>query len=273
MTSAASNFTGSIPENYDRGLGPNIFLPYAEDMARRCACFAPERVLEIAAGTGILSERLRATLPETALLNVTDLNSPMLAIARGKLKGALGVEFNEADACDLPFPDADFDLAVCQFGVMFFPDKARHFRETRRVLRRRGRYIFTVWDAFDVNPFAQIAHDTIAGFFATDPPGFYKVPFGYRDIPVILAALNAGGFANASAEIVTLESPIADARLFARGLVLGNPVIEEIRARGASAPEKVIDALASALEREFGSGPSAKMPLQAIAFTAAAGEV
>ena len=268
MTNAAlTQFTGSIPEYYDKGLGPHIFAPFAEDMAQRVSALSPRHVLEIAAGTGILSERLRAALPATAALLVSDLNPPMLEIAKAKLAGASGVVFQQADACAMPFSNAAFDCAVCQFGVMFFPDKDLSFREVRRVLRPGGAYLFNVWDDFAFNAFARIASETIASFFTSDPPGFYKVPFGYARLDPIKALLEAAGYRRLSFETVRLEQRISDVRAFAQGLVLGSPIVEEIRARGTAEPQAIIEKLNAAFENEFGAR-SGRMELQAIVVSA-----
>jgi ubiquinone/menaquinone biosynthesis C-methylase UbiE len=145
MSDRAADFTGSIPAFYDHGLGPVFFTDFADDIARRVAATAPLRVLEIAAGTGIVTRRLRDILPVEAHLTATDLNPPMLEVARGKFRPDETIEFQPADATALPFPEASFDALVCQFGVMFFPDKDKGFREAHRVLVSKGRCVFSVW--------------------------------------------------------------------------------------------------------------------------------
>jgi SAM-dependent methyltransferase len=173
MSESAASFVGEIPEEYDRGLGPIIFADFAIDMARRVAAAGPMRVLETAAGTGIVTRLLRDLLPAEVHLTATDLNAPMLAIASGKFRPEERVEFRTADATALPFPDGAFDAVACQFGVMFFPDKDASFREARRILAPGGRYVFSVWDAHQRNSFGRIAHEVAASFFPADPPGFY----------------------------------------------------------------------------------------------------
>ncbi len=113
MTTQASNFTGNIPKLYDENLGPRIFLPYARDMARRVVETAPEDVLEIAAGTGILSRELKDALPQGSHLTISDLNPPMLEVARTKFKAQEHIEIRQADATALPFNDATFDVVCC----------------------------------------------------------------------------------------------------------------------------------------------------------------
>jgi len=178
----AAGFVGGIPDHYDRGLGPMIFADYAADIARRVVASGPSRVLETASGTGIVTRRLRDCLRPGARLTATDLNPPMLAVARGKFRPGEQVEFRPADATALPFPDGAFDAVACQFGVMFFPDKDRSYREARRVLAPGGRYVFSVWDSHRHNPFGRIADEIARGFFPADPPPFYRVPFGHHQI-------------------------------------------------------------------------------------------
>src|SRR5581483_3722479 len=134
MQRDTTSFSGSIPEHYDAGLGPMIFVDYADDMSRRAAGLRPERVLETAAGTGIVSRRLRDHLPPATQLVSTDLSPAMIEIAKAKFKSSETIVFQPADATALPFPDASFDAVVCQFGVMFYPDKDKSYSEVHRVL-------------------------------------------------------------------------------------------------------------------------------------------
>jgi ubiquinone/menaquinone biosynthesis C-methylase UbiE len=266
MNSDAASFTGNIPQEYDRGLGPAIFVDYAADMARRLAALAPQpaHVLELAAGTGIVTRRLRDALPPATALTATDLNPPMLDIARTRFRPGEPVAFQPADATDLPFADGAFDAVVCQFGVMFFPDKDRSYREVHRVLAPGGRYLFNVWDSHRHNPFGRIAHEVAGSFFPADPPRFYQVPFGYHAIDPIKESLIGAGFADIKVHVVALKKEIPDVAAFARGLVYGNPMIEEIRARGGAQPDQIVGALAKALWHEFAA--PGWMPLQAIVF-------
>ena len=267
MLDDAAGFTGTIPEHYDRGLGPIIFVDYAAEMAKRVAAGNPTRVLETAAGTGIVTRRIRDALPPRVGLTATDLNAPMLEIARTKFRPGEEVEFQPADAMALPFPDGGFDAVVCQFGIMFFPDRETSYHEVHRVLAPGGRYLFSVWDAHRYNPFGRIAQEVGARFFPVDPPQFYTVPFSCHRIDPIRDAVADAGFADFEAAVVRLDKEIPDTAAFARGLVFGNPLIDQIRARGGVAPERIVEALVEDLRREFGADPG-HMPLQAIMFSA-----
>ncbi len=267
MSSDAAGFIGNIPQHYDRGLGPHIFEDYAIDIAQRVAAGNPARVLETAAGTGLVTRKLRDALPAGARLTATDLNPPMLEVARAKFGAGEQVEFQPADAGALPFADASFDAVVCQFGLMFFPDKPKSYSEVFRVLAPGGRYVFSVWDSHRYNLFGRIAHEVPARFFPADPPQFYKVPFSCHQIDPVKELLIAAGFSDIGIAVVAFEKEIPDATIFARGLVYGNPLIDQIRSRGDVEPELIVDAMVQTLRREFGADPG-RMPLQAIVFSA-----
>jgi ubiquinone/menaquinone biosynthesis C-methylase UbiE len=267
MSGRQAEFIGEIPQNYDSGLGPVLFAGYAVDMARRAASLGgtPARVLETAAGSGILTRRLRDALPARAHLTATDLNAPMLEVARTKFRADEDVVFQTADATALPFPDGSFDTVVCQFGVMFYPNKDQGYREAHRVLAPGGRYLFSVWDSHRHNPFGRIAHEVIGSFFPADPPSFYEVPFSYHVIDPIKESLLVAGFGEIKVSVDRLHRPVADFAAFARGIVFGNPVFDQIRQRGGAAPSEVQQAIATAMRQEFGGEP-AVVPLQAIVF-------
>lgn len=269
MSQSASQFVGEIPQNYDTCLGPIFFEDYAADLARRVAALAPARVLELAAGTGILSRRLRDALPQTTELLVTDLNPPMLEVARTKFAAGETVAFQPADAMDLPFGADEFDAVACQFGAMFFPDKVAAFRETARVLRPGGRYLFNTWGSMAENPVSEIAYALVTEIFASDPPGFLKVPFSYCDPGAVCGDLEAAGFRETAFEALTFEKEVPDWTRFARGLIFGNPMVDEIRARGQTDPETVVVELAARMEARWGASPSA-VPLKASIFSAIA---
>jgi ubiquinone/menaquinone biosynthesis C-methylase UbiE len=272
VTDAHAAFQGSIPEAYDAFLGPAVMEPYALDLAARLTAFAGERsrVLEVACGTGIVTRRLRERLPESARLVATDLNPPMLEFARRKLAAIPGIEWRPADACVLPFPDGSFDLLVCQFGLMFVPDKPAALREARRVLGPGGTFLLNVWDSLEKNRFALLAHETIAGFFPGDPPAFYQVPFGLHRPEELRALLEGAGFAEVRVEPVALRGESPSARDLARGLVEGNPVSQAIRDRGTVEIGTVAAAVEKAVARELGDRP-VRIPLHALVATARAG--
>lgn len=258
-SAADARFVDSVPEMYDRHLGPLLFTAFARDLAGRLATVepGPAKVLEIAAGTGILTEQIAQQLPAAKIV-ATDLNPPMLAVAQKRLKpydAGDRLEWREADATTLPFPDESFDAVACQFGVMFFPDKPRAATEACRVLKPGGRWLFNVWGSLPENPIARIAHETITGFFADDPPQFYEVPFSMHDGATTRDLVTAGGFTDVTVVPVAITTEAPTARHAAIGLVRGNPVQAAIEERGTVGVDEIIEAVAAALARALGDEP------------------
>jgi ubiquinone/menaquinone biosynthesis C-methylase UbiE len=261
-------FAGSIPALYNRYLGPLIFEPYASDLAARVASAPAERVLETACGTGVLTRALAASLPGAATIIATDLNQPMLDFAAAT-PGVERIQWRQADALALPFPDRSFDVVACQFGAMFFPDKVTGYREARRVLRPDGRFVFSVWDRIEDNEFTDVATAAVAALFPRDPPSFlHRVPHGYHDSEEIRAEVAAAGFLRIDIETVTHRSRAASPREAAIGLCQGTPLRSEIEARDRSRLDEATDAAEAALAARFGPGPI-DGKIQALVITAA----
>lgn len=248
-------FAGSIPELYDRFMVPMIFQTYATEMAERIAALKPQRLLETAAGTGVLTRGIAARLPDTVIV-ATDLNQPMLDPAAKQLNSK-SVEWRQADAQSLPFGDQEFDAVVCQFGVMFFPDKVQAYRETRRVLRHGQPFIFTAWDHIGRNELVTVVSDALEEMFPDDPPRFMeRTPHGYHDVNQIRLHLTAAGFANVAIDSVVRRSRANTAYDAAVGYCQGSPWRAEIEARGgATGLQKATQHAADALTRRFGNGP------------------
>ena len=267
MATEDALFAGSIPELYERFLLPLIFDPYAEDLIRRIVQRTPASVLEVAAGTGAVTRKMMLRLPTDTHIMATDLNQGMIDQARRQCKAA-NIEWRQADAMNLPFPDASFDLVVCQFGAMFFPDKARAFGEAHRVLRPRGAFLFNVWDTLDRNEFARTVHDTVAARFPHDPPRFLaRTPYGYNDLATIRRDLAEGGFTAIEHAVVPSRSHAPSARIPATAFCQATPLRAEIEARGNL--DETTGAVECALERHFGNG-IIEGQIQAIVFSCVA---
>jgi SAM-dependent methyltransferase len=248
-------FTDAISVIYDRYLVPLMFEPYADALARRLVPIGPRRVLEIAAGTGVVTRALATALPETTSIIATDLNKSMLdqAVAVGTSRP---VDWCRADALQLPFDDGEFDAVVCQFGVMFFTDKPKAFAEARRVLRDGGVFLFSVWDRIEENEFADIVSETAKALFPDDPPSMMsRTPHGYFERDRIERDLVLGGFTRAPKFETVAERSRADSALVpAIAYCQGTPVRRELEARGASRVAEVTEAAARAIRQRFGEG-------------------
>ncbi|MNX83296.1 Demethylmenaquinone methyltransferase [compost metagenome] len=262
-------FAGPIPQVYEQYLVPLIFDPYARDMTRRVASLAPGAVLEIAAGTGVVTRHLADKLPAAVSIVSTDLSQAMLDHAM-TLGTSRAVTWRQADAMSLPFPDGAFDAVVCQFGAMFFPDKAIAFAEANRVLRPGGTFLFNVWDRIEENEFADCVSQAMAGLFPKDPPQFMvRVPHGYYDQAVIASALLKGGFADSiQFDTVAMQSRGESPRTVATAYCQGTPLRNELEGRDASILGAATDVAAAAIEKRFGSGQvSGKIQAHVVAAT------
>jgi SAM-dependent methyltransferase len=248
------SFAGSIPSLYDTHLVPLIFEPYAADLLARLDGRPASRLLELAAGTGVVTRALAAGLPESTRIVATDLNPAMLERAR-----AVGtrrpVEWQEANAQQLPFPDRAFDVVVCQFGVMFF-DKAKALAEVRRVLQPGGVFVFNVWDRIEENEFADTVTTALGTLFPAAPPRFMaRTPHGYHDLGAIRRDLASAGFAAPPAiDTVAARSRAASARIPAIAYCQGTPLRNEIEAIDPARLGEATDAASEALARRFGRG-------------------
>lgn len=246
-------FAGSIPNLYDSHLVPLIFEPYAADLKNRVGSLKVSRILEVAAGTGVVTRAL-ATLPNEGLSIVaTDLNQGMLDHA-ASVGAVRPVKWQQADAMALPFADGEFDAVVCQFGAMFFPDKPRAFSEARRVLRPGGVFIFNVWDALSENEFADTVTSALEEVFPLDPPRFLaRTPHGYHDKAIIESDLAAGGFTTrAGIHTVRATSRARSPMVAAFAYCQGTPLRNEIEARDASLLDQATVVAARAIASRFG---------------------
>ncbi|ESX49630.1 class I SAM-dependent methyltransferase [Mesorhizobium sp. C416B] len=253
MSETDKVFAGSIPENYDRYMVPLIFEPFAADLARRAASLSPGAVLEVAAGTGVVTRALAPKLSPGASYIVTDLNQPMLDYAASRQAPDSRIQWRQADALALPFEDAAFDLVCCQFGAMFFPDRAAGYREAKRVLKTGGHFLFNVWDRIEENVFANDVTNALAEIFPNDPPRFLaRTPHGYNDTALIRGELEAAGFSRVVIDTRAEQSRASSPRLPAVAYCQGTPLRNEIEARGKL--EAATDHAASVIAARHGSG-------------------
>ena len=255
MLEADKVFAGSIPENYDRYMVPLIFESYAADLAQRAAVLSPNAVLEIAAGTGVVTRALAPKLSPAARYTVTDLNQPMLDYAASRQGPDSRIAWRQADAMALPFENAAFDLVCCQFGAMFFPDRPSAYREARRVLKPGGHFLFSVWDRIEENAFANDVTNALAKIFPNDPPRFLaRTPHGYHDTALIRSDLDEAGFSHVEIETRAEQSRAPSPRIPAVAYCQGTLLRNEIEAREAGKLQAATDDAEAMIARRHGRG-------------------
>ena len=265
MGAETTRFVDSVPALYDRYLGPVLFGPYARELASRMP--AAKNVLEIAAGTGRLTRRLLAVMAPDSIVVATDLNQPMLDEARKHIDDTR-VQWEVADAQELPFAKATFDAVLCQFGLMFVPDKLLALHEMRRVLRPGGTALVSVWNAMERNAAQQLVHELACSAFPVDPPRFLETPFSMSDRDRLAVLATDAGFAAVRVDTVARIADAPVAADFATGLVRGNPLWHQLVERGVDA-QAFESQVTAALVDKFGDSPC-RSPLSAHVLTAIA---
>lgn len=235
---------------YDRALGPAVFEPFAVRLAARVAEREPRRILEVAAGTGVLTRELVRLLP-TATVVATDLNEAMVRFGAQRVPQA---EWLPADAMSLPLDDGDFDVVACQFGAMFFPDRVAGYAEARRVIRPGGALMFNVWAEVERHSYERAIVAALRRVFPEDPPTFLEsVPHGYADRAQIEEDVRAAGFAEIAAETVEVSSEVTSTAELIAGYCEGTPLRSELASRGDLA--QLAPRLIAEVEHILGPGP------------------
>ncbi|MGF6768239.1 SAM-dependent methyltransferase [Paraburkholderia sp. GAS199] len=247
-----AQFGDALAKFYEEHMVPMVFRPYAQEMTSRAIAASPESVLEIAAGTGVVTALLSAQLAPEAALVATDISQSMMNVARKH--SAPRVHWQAADAHSLPFKDESFDVIVCQFGVMFFSEKAKAYAEINRVLRRGGRFIFSVWAGTKDNDLVATVNNAVGELFPEWPLEFLEsIPHGYHDYAAIRSDLKGGGFTGEprfDAVASTSEAPSASHA--AAAYCKGTPLRNEIEARGAGQMEAALRKAEQAVREKFG---------------------
>jgi ubiquinone/menaquinone biosynthesis C-methylase UbiE len=261
--SSITAFAGSVPKNYDRYLGPVLFEPYALDVAERLKNDNLKEVLELACGTGRVTKHLATLIAEEGQLVATDLNADMLALAETNVISSK-IKWQVADAQELPFDDNGFDHVVCQFGVMFFPDKQKAFAEAHRVLQPGGKFLFSVWDQLEHNPPIFIIQKVMDAMFGEDAPDFMKKgPHSFFGKVIIKQFLTDAGFQSIHLDVVQKTGVYSSPDDLVTGFVDGSPLSSFLekhpRSVKSELKQKLHEELTAEVER-YGK----QVPLQAI---------
>jgi SAM-dependent methyltransferase len=170
---------------YEQNFVPSLFQPWSPVIIEACGAEAGDRVLDIACGSGVVTRELARGHGDDSKLSGLDISAGMIEVARSRQPG---VDWQVGDACALPYPDNCFERVLCQFGLMFFPDRIQALREMQRVSKPGGRIAILVWNGLDDNPgFAEMVAilQRMAGTRAADA---LRAPFCLGE-PALLAEL------------------------------------------------------------------------------------
>jgi len=250
-----SSFSADVAAFYESTLVPLIFEGYAEDLAARVALLEPSSVLEVACGTGVVTRALASALPESCAITATDLNQAMVAHAEG-VGTSRPVRWRQASVDRLPYADDCFDVVVCQFSAMFFPEREAAYGEVRRVLRPGGRFLFSVWRGIEDNEFADVVTQAVGTLFPDDPPLFLaRTPHGHGHPDEIEREVRAAGFEDCSMIRRDDVSRASGPEVPSVAYVQGTPLRNELQARDAEGLSRATEVAAEAIRARFGDGP------------------
>ena len=238
------HLTHSAAQKYDNHSVPAMFTPLAR--ATLDNMFLPEgaHIIDVACGTGALTREIAKRLPGRGRIVGADLNETMIDLARQRHPSdGHDATYVASDVCELPFEDAGFDLAFCQQGLQFFPDKPAALAEIRRVLKTGGKLKLTCWSA--VSPFNSALSDALAEHVGEAASNRAKAPFSFRDGETITELLEITGFAVEAHQIIVLERRFED--LFEQIMAL--PVEKDLSNAGHAITRTVVEDVATALQK------------------------
>lgn len=260
-------FTGDIPTNYDRYLGPMLFEPYAEDIVSRMQKDQAKNILELACGTGRVTRHLASLVGEDGRVVATDLNADMIEVGKTKVHSHK-ITWQVADAQQLPFNDMSFDHVVCQFGMMFFPDKLKACKEVYTVLQKKGKFIFNTWDSLEHNLHSHIVQKVLKDIMKDDAPDFMeKGPFSMYNKDEINELLEEAGFNHIQIEIVQKIAHYESDDNIIKGFLLGSPLAVFINKLNEELRETIKERVAQEIVNSFGKGHH-EFPMQALVCSA-----
>ncbi len=256
------SFTGSVPEHYEKYLGPLFFEPYAVEISKRIDPKSLHLAVELACGTGRVTRLIREVIPSTARLIASDISEDMLAVAQEKLK-KLNIEWQIIDAQQLPFEDNSIDLIVCCFGFMFIEDKARAFAETFRVLKPGGMLLFSTWDKLELNGASNVYRKTIKKYLQDPLPVSYNLPFSFNDPVIIKEMLLKARFSKIIIERIEKMAVSVTAKEASYGLTQGGTLYNEIMKRNPAWLPEITATVERELTEKYGAAPMSA-PMKAV---------
>ena len=194
-------------ENYERFFVPSIGAPVAADLMRAASLRPGERVLDAACGTGVVTKLAAERVAPGGTVAGLDADPAMLAVARATTPSDVSIDWHEAPAEDLPFPDESFDAVLCGMGLQFFSDREAGLREFHRVLVPGGRLVANV--PGPTPPPLQIMADSLARHIGPESASFVHAVFSLHDPGDLRNLATQAGFEDVDVRsaVTSLELP------------------------------------------------------------------
>src|SRR5215207_6218516 len=235
--------TGNAAELYERYLVPAITGVWAADLVRRAALQPGERVLDVACGTGIVARLAAERVGAQGAVVGLDLNTAMLAVARALPQSGAAITWQEASVLAMPFPDATFDVVVCQLGLQFFPDRPQALREMRRVLVPGGRLLLSVFGPIEHNPATHALAATLERHLGADAAAIKRAEHGLADAEELHELVTGAGFADVAIETATQEVRFPSPSEYVRIQFAATPLATVVRELNDGQQAHLLDAV------------------------------
>ena len=249
---------GAASRGYAEKVAPFMMKTFAEPLVERLELGENDRVLEVGAGSGVLTEVL---FPRVESLLATDFAPRMIEVLRERLEelGATNVRCEVMDGQALELEDSSFDAAACSFALMLFPDRRKGFAELRRVVRPDGRVAVSGWagpDKFEA--FGLFLAAMHAAFPDLPPPPSPPPVLSLSDPDDFKLQMETAGFRNVEVEYVARDLVVSDFEQMWSMLTVGAPPVQALFDRiGPSGKERVREELYEIVDKRFGEGPIA----------------
>lgn len=195
QTASAVQYSGSVPENYERYFVPAIAAPIAKDLMRVASIQPGERVLDVACGTGVVTRLAAERSGKGGRVAGLDVNRGMLAVARSLAPAGTSMDWYETSADAMPLADGGFDVVLCQMGLQFISNKRQALKEMRRVLRPGGRIVLNLPGPVPAF-FADFAQ-ALARHIDPKAAAFVHVVFSLHGAEELRSLMSDAGFADA----------------------------------------------------------------------------
>ncbi len=243
---------GSAPEVYERELVPAVFGVWAPILVDLTQPRPGERVVDVACGTGAVARIAATRVGPTGAVVGVDLNPGMLDVARSVAPTG-SLQWQEASADKLPFPDGSFNVVYCQLGLQFFADRAAALREMRRVSSAEGRLTLMVWRSIHESPGFAVLADALERHIGPAAGTIMRAPFGLSDAGELEALVRTAGFQD-----VTILQRNGTVRFpsvgrFVLSYVAGSPLAGPVSKADDAAREALIADVGKALEKYTGN--------------------
>lgn len=237
------NYQGTAAENYQRYFVPAIGAPVAEDLIAIADLQPGERVVDVACGTGVVTRLAAEHVGATGSVTGLDINPGMLSVARSATPTDMSIDWQEADAESLPFPDSVFDVVLCQMGLQFVPSKLTALREMRRILKSGGRALISV--PGPKPPLFAVMTDALARHLSPEAASFADLVFSMHDVDEIKELIRSAGFRNVDVEAksksLRLPAPADFLWQYINSTPLAEPAAQASETKRAALEREVCD--------------------------------